>query len=148
MPFYRFLLKAGHQGAGKYAEIEIGTFAPTYTKALELAKKAPMIKHDKSSVVIKSEIIDELDYIVLRIKDRYAKLINGEIDICSLANLYKCKATFSGSYFKTDEAKKIAEFCKRYEKAEDTQKIELEQEYKNWAFEVIRNYDNQQNLTI
>lgn len=143
MPFYKFILKTGHRGSKKNGEMEVGAFAPTYTQALEFVRKAPMVKHSDRFVVIKSEVVNELDYIVLMIKNRYAKLNDNEIDVNPLINICKCKKIFNRSDFNTDEARCIVTFCNKYEKADNGQRKNIEEEYRSWALGVIENYIKQ-----
>ncbi len=141
MPFYKFLLKAGHVGKTYYQEFPIVLFAKSYTEAIKAAKGFPMIKHHNRGVVISSSIVDEQEFIENVVQDSYGRTYENEQRIIPLLECVKRLSYVRNYEFVTEDGKQLKNFCDTYRNASKKVKDLVEKEYVEWAENIINSQD-------
>jgi len=142
MPFYKFIVRAGHQGIGKYAEMPIYLYGEDFLRAREYVSKFPAVKHDRA--IINAKEIDERTYVIGLLGSGYRSIDFRADSIPQLSKIVKKLLHICNYQFKTEEGNQLKAFCDQYQNSNDENKELIEKEYVAWAENVINT--NQDNL--
>ena len=143
MPFYKHRVKAGHVGKGNYNTLVIYNYAEGLFQAIKDVKRFPMVKHYGVGTVMDSRIVDEIDFVVGVVQNAYSRL-NWEQNVTTLDKIDRILLNMPGYEFQTDEGKSLVAFRDTYNNASAKVKPMIENEYKQWAQDLIAKHtDNQ-----
>ncbi len=137
MPFYKFLLKTGHAGAGRAGELRIYIYEKSYTTAIKHVKQFPSVKHFSAAPVWSSSIVDEREYIIGIMNNGYKIQWGEEDSLSDFEAVYKRLSYIKNYTFQTEEGKTLKAFCDRYKQAKDKIKKQIIKEYVEWGHNLI-----------
>ena len=146
MPFYKCTLRAGHAGGGGFWELTVYIGAKSYTDAMKQARWFPAVQHNRSNTIVDMIAVDEKAYVLGSIVSGYIRrndIVNPECFVM-LKNVVKRFKNFKVGKLETEEGKTLQNFVNRYSKASEEDKPAIEQEYYNWAQDLL----NQNQMTI
>lgn len=147
MPFYEHKLKAGHAGKNCDTTLIIYNFADSMTQSLKDAKYFPGVKHHNHTMIIGSKQIGESEFVKGILQSAYARR-NGDFEIAKLANVIKIidRIKLKGYDFQSQEGVTLNGFCDTYLNASTKIQPMVEQEYIQWAEDLVDTNTDEQNF--